>query len=103
MSPDFTVPDAVTAPVLAVDGEGIVHGANAAFVRASALTLDTVVGAPFTRLCDPQAAPTDAALRALTAALRDRTPLDGVPLVLRDGQGHAWPVALSARAVGTAT
>jgi hypothetical protein len=103
MSHDFTVPDAVTAPVLAVDADGVVHGANAAFVSASAGALDKVLGKPFAGLCDDRAPQVEASLRALSQALRNRTPLDGVKLVLRDGNGAAWPVSLSARQVGIAT
>jgi len=44
MSPDFTVPDAVTAPVLALDAEGTVRGANVAFVKASSGALDKLLG-----------------------------------------------------------
>ena len=55
MSHDFTVPDAVTAPVLAVDADGVVRGANAAFVSASAGALDKVLGKPFAALCDDRA------------------------------------------------
>ncbi|MFI4930113.1 MAG: PAS domain-containing protein [Burkholderiales bacterium] len=103
MSHDFTVPDAVTAPVLAIDGDGMVRGANAAFVSASAGALDKVLGQPFAGLCDARAPGTEASLRALSQALRSRAPLDGVKLVLRDGNGAAWPVSLSARPVGGAT
>ena len=103
MSHDFTVPDAVTAPVLAVDADGVVRGANAAFVSASAGALDKVLGKPFAALCDDRAAQAAASLRALSQALRNREPLDGVKLVLRDGNGAAWPVSLSARPVGDAT
>jgi PAS domain S-box-containing protein len=103
MSHDFTVPDAVTAPVLALDVDGVVRGANAAFVSASAGALDKVLGKPFAALCDPHVPEVDASLRALSQALRSRTPLDGVKLVLRDGNGAAWPVSLSARRVGAAT
>ncbi len=103
MSPDFTVPDAVTAPVLAVDADGVVRGANAAFVSASAGTLDNVLAKPFAALCDASVPEAEASLRALSQALRNRTPLDGVKLVLRDGNGAAWPVSLSARPVGHAT
>ena len=95
MSPDFTVPDAVTAPVLAVDVDGVVRGANAAFVSASAGTLDKVLARPFAGLCDVRAPEAEASLRALSQALRNRTPLDGVQLVLHDGNGAAWPVWLS--------
>jgi len=102
MSPEFTVPDAVTAPVLAVDSDGVVRGANAAFVSASAGTLDKVLARPLAALCDIRAPETEASLRALSQALRQRTPLDGVNLVLRDGNGAAWPVSLSARPVGAA-
>jgi PAS domain S-box-containing protein len=103
MSSEFVVPDAVTAPVLAVDANGVVRGANAAFVSAPFGALDKVIGVPFASLCDTQAAGADAALRTLAAALRSRAPLDGVQLVLRDGSGAAWPVTLSARAIGAAT
>ena len=103
MSHDFTVPDAVTAPVLALDVDGVVRGANAAFVSASAGALDKVLGRPFAGLCDPRAPGIDASLRALSQALHSRTPLDGVRLVLRDGNGAAWPVSMSARPVGAAT
>ena len=101
MSPDYTVPDAVTAPVLAVDADGVVRGANAAFVSASAGTLDKVLGRPFVALCGDSAA-ADAAQHLLLAALRHRTPLDGLRIALRDGNGAAWPVSLSARPVGAA-
>jgi PAS domain S-box-containing protein len=103
MSDDFNVPDAVTSPVLAVDADGVVRGANAAFVSASAGALAKVVGRPFSELCDGQVAGAQIALRALGDALRSRAPLDGVALVLRDGNGAPWPVSLSARAVGRAT
>ncbi|HEU5293313.1 MAG TPA: PAS domain-containing protein, partial [Burkholderiaceae bacterium] len=103
MSHDFAVPDAITAPVLAIDADGVVRGANAAFVSASAGALDKVIGRPFTSLCDARASGADAALHTLAGALRSRVPLDGVKLVLRDGNGAAWPVSLSARAVGAAT
>ena len=103
MSPDFTVPDAVTAPVLAVDADGVVRGANAAFVSAGAGTLDNVLAKPFAALCDASVPEAEASLRALSQALRNRTPLDGVKLVLRDGNGAAWPVSLSARPLGHVT
>ena len=35
-SPDFTVPEAVTVPMLAVDRGGVVRGANARLRSASA-------------------------------------------------------------------
>jgi len=101
MSHDFTVPDAVTAPMLALDADGIVRGANAAF--ASASVLDAVLGKPFASLCDADAPAARARLDALSEALRSGASLDGVELVLRNGAGAAWPVTLSARAVGAAT
>jgi PAS domain S-box-containing protein len=102
MSDDYHVPDAVTAPVLALDADGVVRGANAAFVSASAGALDKVVGRPFSELCDARAPGAQNALRALGDALRSRAPLDGVALVMRDGNGAPWPVSLSARAAGRA-
>lgn len=102
MSSDFIVPDAVTAPVLALDIEGVVRGANAAFVSASAGALDRVIGQPFAGLCDATSSAAQASLRTLAEALRSRAPLDGVKLQLRDGNGAAWPVSLSARPVGAA-
>jgi PAS domain S-box-containing protein len=102
MSPDFTVPEAVSAPVLAVDADGVVRGANAAFVSASAGTLDRVIGKPFASLCDVASPLAQAALRTLSEALRAGSPLDGMQLQLRDGNGAAWPVSLSARPVGRA-
>ena len=102
MSPDFTVPDAVTAPVLALDAEGTVRGANVAFVKASGGALDKLLGRPFADLCDRRAQATDAILLALTDALSSRTPLDGLAIQLHTGQGGTWPVSLSARPVGEA-
>src|SRR5262245_35872273 len=103
MSSEFTVPDAVTAPVLAVDVDGIVRGANAAFVSASAGTLDRVLGKPLAALCDARWPGLEASLRQLSEALRNRAPLDGLKLQLHDGNGAAWPVSLSARPLGQAT
>src|SRR5262245_17556405 len=103
MSPEFNVPDAVTAPVLAVDVDGIVRGANAAFVSASAGTLERVLGKPFAALCNAQWPGLDASLRQLSEALRNRAPLDGLKLQLHDGNGAPWPVSLSARPLGQAT
>ncbi|HSB25715.1 MAG TPA: PAS domain-containing protein, partial [Burkholderiaceae bacterium] len=102
MSPDFTVPDAVTAPVLALDAEGTVRGANVAFIEASSAALDKLLGRSFADLCDRHARAADATLLALTDALRTRTPLDGLTIELHAGQGGTWPVSLSARPVGQA-
>jgi hypothetical protein len=87
--------------MLAIDGNGVVRGANAAFGRASGLDLQRVIGQPLAALCD--ASPHhENALQALARAARDGTALDDVALELRIGGAGAWPVLVSARPSGTA-
>ncbi|MBE7427699.1 MAG: PAS domain-containing protein [Ideonella sp.] len=99
MNPDHAVPDAVTAPVLALDADAVVRGVNAAFAGACAAR-DPVLGKPFAALCDERAADTRASLPALHDALRRRAPLDDLHVTLCDGRGEPWPVSMSARPVG---
>jgi PAS domain S-box-containing protein len=101
-SPEFTVPEAVAVPMLAVDRGGVVRGANSAFSRACGLDAERVIGQTLASLCDP-AARHASAWHALAQAVRDGTPLDGAGLELRNAAAAAWPVRVSARASGAAT
>ncbi len=98
---DFTVPEAVTVPMLAVDSGGAVHGANRAFIRASGLDARRIIGQPLAALCHAPGAQ-EAALDALQQALQHGTPLDDLALQLRTAADAAWPVRVSARANGAA-
>ena len=101
-SPEYTVPEAVAVPMVAVDSSGMVRGANSAFSRASGLSLERVIGQPLAALCDATGGDADALL-ALAQAFREHTPLDGVALELRPAGAAAWPVRVSARPNGSAT
>jgi PAS domain S-box-containing protein len=101
-SPEFTVPEAVAAPMLAVDRSGVVRGANSAFSRACGLDPAGVIGQPLASLCPPSARHASA-WHALETALRNGTPLDDVALDLQRAAGTPWPVRLSARPSGAAT
>jgi len=100
-SPEFTVPEAVAAPMLAVDSSGMVRGVNSAFSAACGLSPEHLIGQTLAALCDASDAH-DAALRTLTQAFADGTPLDNVALDLRRAGAAVWPVRVSARAVGAA-
>jgi PAS domain S-box-containing protein len=97
-SPEFTLPEAVAVPMLALDSGGVVRGANSAFSRASGIGAELVIGQPLAALCDP-AAP---GWPALEQALRERATLDGAVLELRAGNAGAWPVRVSVRTSGDA-
>ncbi|MCW5659800.1 MAG: PAS domain-containing protein [Burkholderiaceae bacterium] len=101
-SPEFTVPEAVAAPMLAVDRSGVVRGANSAFSRACGLDQAGVIGQPLASLCPPSARHASA-WHALATALRNGIPLDDVALDLQRAAGTPWPIRLSARPSGAAT
>ncbi|MBE7418957.1 MAG: PAS domain-containing protein [Ideonella sp.] len=102
MSDDFSVPDAVAAPVLALDASGIVRGANAAFCVTSGRAAAELLGEPLTRLCDADDAAHVTAFALVAAACREARTLDGVPLLLHDAAQAPWPVRVSLRSVGAA-
>src|SRR5688572_9919736 len=100
-SPEFTVPEAVAAPMLAVDSSGVVRSVNSAFCSASGVGAERLVGQPLATLCETSG-DHGAALRALAQAFGNGTPLDHVALELRGAGGAAWPVRVSARPLGAA-
>jgi PAS domain S-box-containing protein len=101
-SPEFAVPEAVTAPMLAVDSNGVVRGVNSAFSSGCGLSAEQLIGQPLAALCDASDE-NQSALHTLTQALANGTPLDHVALALRRAGAPAWPVHVSARPFGTAT
>jgi PAS domain S-box-containing protein len=100
-STDFTVPEAVTVPMLALDSGGVVRGANRAFSRACGVEAERFIGEPLAALCHAPGAQ-EAALDTLQRALQHGTPLDDLALQLRSAAGAPWPVRVSARAHGAA-
>jgi len=90
-SPEFTIPEAVAVPMLAVDSGGVVRGANSAFCRDSGLGAERVIGRPLAELCDG-AAGGEPALQALAQAFSQRTSIDGVALELHQSAATRWPV-----------
>jgi PAS domain S-box-containing protein len=88
--------------MLAVDAGGVVRGVNAAFVLASGLTVEHAIGQPLASLCELGDATAASTLPTLLQALSTRNALDDVPLTLRGRDASAWPVRVSARAVGAA-
>jgi PAS domain S-box-containing protein len=100
-SPEFTVPEAVAAPMLAVDSSGVVRGVNSAFSSASGVGAERLIGQPLAALCEASGRH-DAALRTLAQAFGDGTPLDDIALELRRAGPDAWPVRVSARPFGAA-
>src|SRR5512134_4051625 len=100
-SPDFTVPEAVAVPMLALDSGGVVRGANSAFSSGCGLRQERVIGQPLASLCDPSGRH-EPALQALAQALRNGAPLDNLPLELR-GAAAPWPVRVSLRPLGAAS
>jgi PAS domain S-box-containing protein len=101
-SPEFTVPEAVAVPMLAVDSRGVVRGFNSAFSSATGVVAERLVGQPLAALCEATGGQ-DAALRALAQACGNGTPLDNVALDLRGAGAAVWPVRVSARPLGAAT
>jgi len=102
MSDDFTVPDAVAVPVVALDAAGIVRGVNAAFCAASGRTAAELLGGPFSDLCASGDAAHVAAFALVAAAWREGRTLDGVPLLLQGAAQAHWPVRASLHCVGAA-
>ena len=96
-SPEFTVPEAVAAPMLAVDSGGIVRGVNSAFSRRCGLHPEQLIGQPLAALCHAPGDPEGAA-RTLAQAYSGRLPVDDLPLEWHSEP--AWPVRVSARPVG---
>jgi PAS domain S-box-containing protein len=101
-SPEFTLPEAVAAPMLAVDSGGVVRGVNSAFCSASGVGAEQLIGQPLAALCEA-AGGHEAALRALAQAFGNGTPLNDVALDLRRAGKAAWRVRVSARPQGAAT
>ena len=100
-SPDFTVPEAVTVPMLAVDRGGVVRGANPVLLNMCGVEHSRVIGAPLITLCHASGAQ-EAALQTLQQAFERGTPIDGLALQLRSAGDAAWPVRVSARPHGNA-
>ena len=100
-SPDFTVPEAVTVPMLAVDRGGVVRGANPVLLHICGVELGRLIGAPLITLCHAPGAQ-EAALQTLQQAFERSTPIDGLALQLRSAGDAAWPVRVSARPHGDA-